>query len=233
PTFTYTQVKNRIMSTARPVSSLSGLCVTGGVLNVAAALGSGGGGGANTAPTVSISSPAGGSSFVSGATITFSGSATDTQDGSLTASMTWTSSLQGAIGTGGSFSRSDLVVGTHTITASATDSGSLSGSSTVTITVTASSGTAPAAPSGQTASVAGGTVTVRWTDNSSNETSFEIKRQQRVGSSWTTEVVVGSVGANVTQFANAPGSGKWRYAVRAVNSAGASAWTGWVQVSVP
>jgi subtilisin family serine protease len=231
PSYTYTQVKNRIMSTARPVASLSGRCVTGGVLDVAAALG-GGGGGANTAPTVTISSPGGGSSFASGATITFSGSATDTQDGSLTASMTWTSSLQGAIGTGGSFTRNNLVVGTHTITATAVDSGSLSTSSTVTITVTSSSGTAPAAPSGQTATNASGTVTVRWTDNSSNETSFEIKRQQRVGNVWTNEVVVGSVGANVTQFTNAPGAGKWRYAIRAVNSAGASAWTTWAQVTV-
>ena len=230
PGYTYTQVKNRIMSTARPVSSLTGRCVTGGVLNVAAALG--GGGGTNTAPTVSISSPGGGSSFASGATITFTGSATDTQDGSLTASMTWTSSLQGAIGTGGSFTRNNLVVGTHTITASATDSGSLSSSSTVTITVTASSDTAPAAPSGQTATVAGTTVTVRWTDNSSNETTFEIKRQQRIGSTWTNETTVGSVGANVTQFTNTPGAGRWRYAIRAVNSAGASAWTGWAQVTI-
>ena len=230
PGYTYTQVKNRIMSTARPVSSLTGRCVTGGVLNVAAALG--GGGGTNTAPTVSISSPGGGSSFASGATITFTGSATDTQDGSLTASMTWTSSLQGAIGTGGSFTRNNLVVGTHTITASATDSGSLSSSSTVTITVTASSGTAPAAPSGQTATVAGTTVTVRWTDNSSNETTFEIKRQKRVGGTWTNETTVGSVGANVTQFTNTPGAGRWRYAIRAVNSTGASAWTGWAQVTI-
>ncbi|MCE2885477.1 MAG: S8 family serine peptidase [Planctomycetaceae bacterium] len=230
PGYTYSQVKNRIMSTARPVSSLTGRCVTGGVLNVAAALGTGGG--TNTAPTVSISSPGGGSSFASGATITFTGSATDTQDGSLTASMTWTSSLQGAIGTGGSFTRNNLVVGTHTITASATDSGSLSSSSTVTITVTASSGTAPAAPSAPTATAVGGTVTVRWTDNSSNETTFEIKRQQRIGSTWTNETAVGSVGANVTQFTNTPGAGRWRYAIRAVNSAGASAWTAWVQVTI-
>jgi subtilisin family serine protease len=230
PSYTYTQVRNRIMSTARPVASLSGRCVTGGVLDVAAALG-GGGGGANTAPTVTISSPGGGSSFASGATITFSGSATDTQDGSLTASMTWTSSLQGAIGTGGSFTRNNLVVGTHTITATAVDSGSLSTSSTVTITVTSAS-TPPAAPSGITATNAGGTITVRWTDNSTNETTFGIRRQQRVGSTWTNETIVGSVGANVTQFTNVPGAGRWRYSVRSVNASGVSAWSTWAQVTV-
>ncbi len=231
PTYTYTQVKNRIMSTARPVASLSGRCVTGGVLDVAAALGGGGGGGSNTAPTVAITSPGSGSSFVSGATITFTGSANDTQDGSLTASMTWTSNLQGALGTGGTFTRNNLVVGTHTITASAVDSGSLTSSSTVTVTVTSAS-TPPTAPSGITATNASGTITVRWTDNSSNETSFEIKRQQRVGGTWINETVVGSVGANVTQFTNVPGAGRWRYSVRSVNASGASAWSSWAQVTI-
>ncbi|MFO0981465.1 MAG: hypothetical protein U1E76_06875 [Planctomycetota bacterium] len=42
-----------------------------------------------------------------------------------TASLAWTSNLQGQIGTGGTFTRSDLVVGTHTITATVTDSGGL------------------------------------------------------------------------------------------------------------
>ena len=231
PTYTYTQVKNRIMSTARPVASLSGRCVTGGVLDVAAALGGGGGGGSNTAPTVAITSPGSGSSFVSGATITFTGSANDTQDGSLTASMTWTSNLQGALGTGGTFTRNNLVVGTHTITASAVDSGSLTSSSTVTVTVTSAS-TPPTAPSGITATNASGTITVRWTDNSSNETTFEIRRQQRVGGTWINETVVGSVGANVTQFTNVPGVGRWRYAVRSVNASGASAWSSWAQVTI-
>jgi hypothetical protein len=231
PTYTYTQVKNRIMSTARPVASLSGRCVTGGVLDVAAALGGGGGGGSNTAPTVAITSPGSGSSFVSGATITFTGSANDTQDGSLTASMTWTSNLQGALGTGGTFTRNNLVVGTHTITASAVDSGSLTSSSTVTVTVTSAS-TPPTAPSGITATNASGTITVRWTDNSSNETTFEIRRQQRVGGTWNTAVTVGTVGANVTQFTNVPGAGRWRYSVRSVNASGASAWSSWAQVTV-
>jgi extracellular elastinolytic metalloproteinase len=64
----------------------------------------------NTAPGVSISSPATGSSFPAGQSIAFSGSATDAEDDNttLTNSMTWTSSLSGPIGTGGFFSRSDL-----------------------------------------------------------------------------------------------------------------------------
>lgn len=90
----------------------------------------------NTAPTVSISSPSDGASFASDTAISFKGSASDTEDGNLTAVLTWTSSLDGKIGTGGSFSRI-LSQGTHVVTASVTDSGGLSGSRQVTIAVTA------------------------------------------------------------------------------------------------
>jgi serine protease len=95
-----------------------------------------------------------------------------------------------------------------------------------------SASTPPTAPSGITATNASGTITVRWTDNSSNETTFEIRRQQRIGSTWNTAVTVGTVGANVTQFTNVPGAGRWRYSVRSVNASGASAWSSWAQVTI-
>ena len=90
----------------------------------------------NTAPSVSISQPANGTTFTKGQAVTFSGSASDWQDGNLTASIAWTSSLlQGALGTGGTFSRSDLVAGTHIISAKVTDSGNLSQTAQVAITI--------------------------------------------------------------------------------------------------
>lgn len=100
-----------------------------------------GGGGANTAPVVSISSPAHNASFVGGTSISFAGSATDTEDGTISSNLVWTSSRDGAIeiptgSDGASFSSSALSVGTHTITAAVTDSGNLEGSASVTITVT-------------------------------------------------------------------------------------------------
>lgn len=101
------------------------------------------GGTGNAAPTVQISSPANGAAFTSGASVAFSGSASDTEDGTLTASLAWSSSLQGSLGTGASFSRSDLVVGTHVIVASVTDSQGASGSASVTITVNPPPNTAP------------------------------------------------------------------------------------------
>lgn len=88
----------------------------------------------NDAPTVSITSPADGSTFDSGATIDFAGTASDKEDGDLTASLVWTSSIDGQIGTGGSFSAT-LSDGNHTVTASVTDSGGKTGSDSISITV--------------------------------------------------------------------------------------------------
>lgn len=88
----------------------------------------------NTAPTVSITAPASGSTFASGAEITFSATASDVEDGDLSSAIAWTSSIDGAIGTGASIS-AVLSAGTHTITASVTDSGNLSASDTISVTV--------------------------------------------------------------------------------------------------
>ena len=91
-------------------------------------------GATSAAPTVVISSPSNRSTFASGDVVNFSGSADDAQDGTLTAAIRWTSSVDGPIGTGGSVSRI-LSSGVHTITASVTDSAGLTASSQVTITV--------------------------------------------------------------------------------------------------
>src|SRR5207249_2611705 len=90
----------------------------------------------NNPPSVVINTPATGSSFPYGPTLTFSGSASDTEDGDLTSKLTWTSSINGTIGTGGNFTKS-LASGIHTITARVTDSGGSTGTASVTITVAA------------------------------------------------------------------------------------------------
>lgn len=89
----------------------------------------------NYQPDVSISDPKEGSTFNAGDNITFNASATDNEDGDLTATLIWESDIDGAIGSGGSFSKADLSPGVHTITATATDSGELSGFDTIQITV--------------------------------------------------------------------------------------------------
>jgi hypothetical protein len=89
----------------------------------------------NNPPAVSITSPADGSNFDSGATILFEGTASDTEDGDLTANLDWISSIDGLIGAGGSFSTNALSNGNHTITASVIDTGGKTGSDSISITV--------------------------------------------------------------------------------------------------
>ena len=90
--------------------------------------------GGNTAPTAMITVPGDGSSFDDGELISFTGSASDAEDGALTASLSWSSSRDGPIGNGASFSTT-LSVGTHTITASVTDNDGLPGQDSITVTV--------------------------------------------------------------------------------------------------
>lgn len=88
----------------------------------------------NLPPVVNITRPTDSATFVSGATIDFSGTASDPEDGDLTPGLTWTSGVDGLIGSGGAIS-AVLSEGTHSITAAITDAGGLAGSAGVTITV--------------------------------------------------------------------------------------------------
>ena len=96
----------------------------------------------NAAPEATITAPADGASFLTTDSISFSGSATDAEDGDISASLAWTSDLDGGIGSGATFSTT-LTAGTHLITASVTDSGGLPDSDTITLTVTVPGNAAP------------------------------------------------------------------------------------------
>jgi hypothetical protein len=90
----------------------------------------------NVAPTAVITAPLDGTSVAQGAAVTLTGTATDPGEGDLSASLSWTSDRDGALGTGASITRSDLSVGVHAITASVSDSGGLPGSDQIALTVT-------------------------------------------------------------------------------------------------
>jgi serine protease len=78
-------------------------------------------GSVNQPPTIGISAPDDGSTFSQGDQINFAGSADDPESSDISSSIEWTSSIDGFLDMGASVSRSDLSVGTHTITAKVTD----------------------------------------------------------------------------------------------------------------
>ena len=85
-------------------------------------------------PMVTITSPADGSTHLSGDSTSFAGTATDDKDGDLTASLDWTMDDNIPLGSGGSFS-AVLSDGPHNITATVTVSNSSTGSDSVGVTV--------------------------------------------------------------------------------------------------
>jgi subtilisin family serine protease len=138
PTATNAEIREAMSATAMDLGTAGYDVAFGyGLVQAADALAYLGGGTppTNTAPVVDITAPVSGTSVEDGTAITFAATATDAEDGDLSADITWASSLDGALGTGASVTAT-LSVGTHTIIASATDSGSLTGSDSITVTVT-------------------------------------------------------------------------------------------------
>jgi chitodextrinase len=98
----------------------------------------------NTPPTVAITSPSANSSFQQGTSVTMTGSATDVQDGTLSANINWSSSIDGSLGTGSSVSWTPSA-GTHVMTARVTDRNGATSSTQESIVVTAAAPPAPPA----------------------------------------------------------------------------------------
>jgi hypothetical protein len=92
-----------------------------------------GSGTTNTAPSVSITAPASGTSLTYGTSITFTGSASDSQDGNITSKIVW--KVNGTqFGVGGSVVKA-LPLGTDTVTASVTDNGGLTSTKQIGVSV--------------------------------------------------------------------------------------------------
>lgn len=84
-------------------------------------------------PVVAIAAPADATVFYTSPQ-NFAATANDTEDGDITAAITWLSSLDGALGSGGSIAPV-LQDGSHVITASVTDSGGNAASEILNVTV--------------------------------------------------------------------------------------------------
>ncbi len=101
---------------------------------------------ANQAPTASITAPSQDTTATQGDPVAFAGTGSDPEDGSLIGtSLQWQSSLDGGIGSGVSFSKSNLTVGVHTIRLIATDGDAASDTATVTVIIVAPANQAPTA----------------------------------------------------------------------------------------
>lgn len=88
----------------------------------------------NSAPIVSIEAPLNNDNFTVTDSIIFQATATDLEDGALSANIQWLSDIDGSLATGNLFNMT-LTVGSHTLTASVTDSGTLTSSDSIIINV--------------------------------------------------------------------------------------------------
>jgi hypothetical protein len=106
------------------------------------------------------------------------------------------------------------------------------------VTVTISAPAVPAAPTnlaGSAVRITGNSLqdraTLTWTDNSNNETGFQIQRSTSINFTNTTTFNVGANTTTLTQ--NVPRPGTYYYRVRATNAAGNSAWSNVLTVAAP
>ncbi|MCK6472053.1 MAG: S8 family serine peptidase [Planctomycetes bacterium] len=166
----------------------------------------------NYVPTASIS--ANPTSGFAPLAVNFSGAGSSDADGTI-ASYAWTFG-DGGTSSGVSVSHTYTGIGTFTARLTVTDNKGATGTATVSISV--ADPNVINAPSNLTGSVSGSTVTLNWTDNSGNETGFQIDRgvKLRKTTTWTNNVA--TVGANVTSFSQTVSNGTYLYRVRAVNS---------------
>ena len=174
----------------------------------------------NQAPTATITAPADGATVDEFQSVSFQGSASDPEDGSLTGSaLVWSSSLDGSIGTGTSFTRNDLSPGDHVITLTATDTEGASGSATANLTITDVPNEAPTAQITSPADGASATVgeSVTFTGTATDDEEGTLSGASLV---WTSDLD-GTLGTGSSVTTNTLSGGTHKIALTATDSEGA------------
>jgi PKD repeat protein len=160
--------------------------------------------------------------------VNFDGSSSSDPDGSIVG-YSWAFGT-GATGTGATTAYTYTAAGTYNAVLTVTDNQGATATKALTITVSPGA-TLPAAPSSLTGSVGGGrVVTLRWTDNASNESGVHVERAAKGKNLQYTRIA--SVGENATTWSAAQTSGHWVYRVQAHNAVGVSAYSNNVTIRV-
>ncbi len=227
PTVSAAATKQALLNSTTPTSSLSGITVTGGRLNVSLLLGGGG----PTPPTPPATPGNLTASAASSSQINLSWSNVSSESGYEIDRCTGSScTIFTQIATTGAnvttFSNTGLASNTtYRYRVRATNSAGDSGNSDIASATTTSGAVVIGTPTNLRVTSAGTTsIGLAWSDNSNNETRFEFER--RTGSS-TTFVFIGSVGANRTSATNINLSRftTYTYRMRACNANGCSGYS--------
>lgn len=164
------------------------------------------------------------SSGVAPLAVSFNGGTSSDPDGSI-ASWAWTFG-DGGTASGAAVSHTYAASGAYTAQLTVTDNQGATGSTSAPISVSANT---VAAPSNLTATVSGTSVTLRWQDNSANESGFYVERAPKGGAF----ARIATVGANAVTFVNSPvARGMYAYRVQAFNGATPSSYSNPVQVKI-
>jgi PKD repeat protein len=158
--------------------------------------------------------------------VSFSGTTSSDADGTIN-SYAWTFG-NGATASGASTTYTYTTAGSFTATLTVTDDKGATNTASVVITVADPNVLNP--PSGLTATTKRGQpVTLRWTDNSTNETGFEV---WRAPSGSTAFALLATTAANAVTYSDSAPRGNYQYKVRARNATSTSAYSNTVTISV-